>query len=68
MIMAAFPYKSILLHAHLDKSGWTIIGIRHNNSQKFIADLDLDIGQELAQQFADKLAKNLAGKPSAEID
>jgi hypothetical protein len=52
----------------LDKSGWTIIGIRHNNSQKFIADLDLDIGQELAQQFADKLAKNLAGKPSAEID
>lgn len=67
--MAAFQYKSILLHAIPDKGGWIVFGImRGTNARKFLATLDGDVGEELAVQFADKLAKNLAGKPSADID
>lgn len=66
--MPAFKYRSIIFHALWDRSGWAIIGVKFNNGQKTLAELDLEVGEELARQFADKLAKNLAGKPSAEVD
>lgn len=71
--MPAFPYRSILLHAEIDKNiaGWSIIGISNNENYHFqttLAVIGKEVGEELAIQFADKLAKNLAGKPTAEID
>lgn len=67
--MPAFAYRSILLHVLPDKSGWVIFGIRHGTkARRFLATLDGEIGAEQARQFADRLAKNLAGKPAADVD
>jgi hypothetical protein len=68
--MPAFAFKSILLNTLPGNAGWIIYGVKHYRSHQrhALAVLDPLIGQVLAEQWANSLAKALAGKPHAEQD
>ncbi len=65
--MPAFQFQNIILHA-LPAGGWEVIGVRHSRQQVVIATVTAVIGQEEVERLANWFAKNLAGKPYAEVD
>jgi len=67
--MSAFLYETILLHTQPKNWGWIIYGIRPNNhTREELVKISHLVGEHLAQRWADQIAKNLAGKPAAEVD
>lgn len=66
--MPAFQFQSVLLHQLPDLQGWQIIGIKDDGTRVLIASMHHITGQDQAERLANQLAKDLAGKPYAEVD
>ena len=66
--MPVFQFENILLHQLPDNQGWQIIGINYDKSRELIIYLPPEIGEDKAQIIANRTARDLTGKPSAEID
>ena len=74
--MPGFQFQTILLHKLPEGKGWEIIGVKHDCSQELITTLSLGTDPEQGEDFvykivtnlANKYARELAGKPFAEVE